>query len=90
MLVPAGMFPVAHFPAGTLVDVWAILELLFHIIVVCTGTVIDAGLKVFPAIDTVTFDGLLVAGAVGLEELLLHPLTNTSSILAVMTEKLKK
>jgi hypothetical protein len=83
------MFPVSHFPGGTLVDVWAVLELLFHITVVCTGTVSDDGLNVFPAIDTVTFDVLLVDGAVGLEELLLHPLTNTNSVLAAMTEKIK-
>jgi uncharacterized membrane protein YqhA len=84
------MFPVSHFPAGTLVDVWAVLELLFHVIVVCTATESAIGLNAFPAIDIVLFDGVLVDGAVGLEELFLHPIINTSSILAIMMEKLKK
>ena len=77
-----------HFPIS-LVDVWAVLELLFHVIVVCTATVSDDGLKVFPAIAIVLVDGVSDGGAVGLDELFLHPLTNTNSILAVMTEKPK-
>ena len=75
----------SHFPIS-LVDVWAVLELLFQVIVVCTATVSDDGLNAFPAIDIVLFDGVLDDGAVGLEELFLHPIINTNSILVIMTE----
>lgn len=83
------MFPVSHTPVS-LVDVWAAPELLFHVIVVCTGTVSDDGLNAFPDIDIVlVVDEFPYDGAVGLDELFLHPLTNTNSILAVIMERPK-
>jgi hypothetical protein len=79
------MFPVSHFPTS-LVEVWAILELLFHVIVEFFAIVMAVGLNEFPAIVIVLFDGVLDDGAVGLEELSLHPIINTNSILVIMTE----
>jgi hypothetical protein len=63
------MFPVSHFPTTSLVDVWAIAELLFHVIVEFFAIVMVAGLKTFPAIVIVLVAGVLDDGAVGLEEL---------------------
>jgi hypothetical protein len=85
--LPAVMFPVSHIPATSLVEVWVTLELLYQVTVVCTATVRDDGLNVFPAIATVCPGaGVPDDGAVGLEDLSLQPIITISSKQAVMME----
>jgi hypothetical protein len=59
---PAAMLPVSHTPVS-LVDVWTVPSLFFHVTVVPAVTVIVTGEKVVPDIRTVFGGG--VAGAVG-------------------------
>ncbi len=52
LIFPAGIFPVSQTPVS-LVEVWAIDELLFQVTVVLRGTTSDDGLKALPANETV-------------------------------------
>jgi hypothetical protein len=88
LLLPAGMLPVSHAPVS-LVEVCAMLELLFQVTVEFTAIVSVAGLNVFPAI-VIVFEfagGLLDDGPAGLEELSLHPTILMSNIPAMMMKK---
>jgi hypothetical protein len=89
LLLPAGMLPVSHAPVS-LVEVCAMLELLFQVIVEFTAIVSIAGLNEFPAIVIVFVfaGGLLDDVPAGLEELSLHPIILMSNIPAVMMKKL--
>ena len=77
-LLPAAMLPVSHTPVS-LVDVCATLELLFHVTVEFTAIVSIPGLKELPDMVIVfEFLEVLDDDPVGLVELSLHPLTNTT------------